>query len=190
MASDERLADEAICRGIANFQGVGRRFQRYGEQALADGSFMLVDDYGHHPVEINAVLKAARSATQGKVIAVIQPHRYSRIQNLFEEFCVCFNDADTVIVSEIYAAGEDPIPGINQEALINGLTSHGHRNVLALTEPDCLASLVHSETNTGDLVVCLGAGSITSWANALPDQLTPPKAPALCTKIQSGTLSM
>ncbi|MBO43420.1 MAG: UDP-N-acetylmuramate--L-alanine ligase [Rhodospirillaceae bacterium] len=174
VAIEMNIGDAVITNALAHFEGVKRRFTKVGEA----GGVTIIDDYGHHPVEINAVLKAARSATQGKVIAVIQPHRYSRIQNLFEEFCVCFNDADTVIVSEIYAAGEDPIPGINQEALINGLTSHGHRNVLALTEPDCLASLVHSETNTGDLVVCLGAGSITSWANALPDQL------AICQKLK------
>jgi len=167
VAIEMDIDDAAITNTLARFEGVKRRFTKVGEA----GGVTIIDDYGHHPVEVNAVLKAARSATQGKVVAVIQPHRYSRIQDLFEEFCVCFNDADTVIVSEIYAAGEDPIPGIDQEALIAGLTSHGHRNVLALAEPDGLADLIHSETDAGDLVVCLGAGSITAWANALPEQL-------------------
>jgi UDP-N-acetylmuramate--alanine ligase len=176
VAVEMDINDAAITKTLAHFEGVKRRFTKVGEA----GGVIIIDDYGHHPVEINAALKAARSASQGKVVAVIQPHRYSRIQDLFEEYCVCFNDADTVIVSKIYAAGEDPIPGIDQESLISGLTSHGHRNVLALTEPDDLAGLIHSETNAGDLVVCLGAGNITTWANMLPEQL------AVCQKPKSG----
>jgi len=176
VAVEMDINDAAITKTLAHFEGVKRRFTKVGEA----GGVIIIDDYGHHPVEINAALKAARSASQGKVVAVIQPHRYSRIQDLFEEYCVCFNDADTVIVSKIYAAGEDPIPGITQESLISGLTSHGHRKVLALTEPDDLADLIHSETNAGDLVVCLGAGNITTWANMLPEQL------AVCQKPKSG----
>ena len=176
VAVEMDINDAAIAKTLAHFEGVKRRFTKVGEA----GGVIIIDDYGHHPVEINAALKAARSATQGKVVAVIQPHRYSRIRDLFEEYCVCFNDADTVIVSKIYAAGEDPIPGITQESLISGLTSHGHRKVLALTEPNDLADLIHSESNAGDLVVCLGAGNITTWANVLPEQL------AVCQRLKSG----
>jgi UDP-N-acetylmuramate--alanine ligase len=122
-------------------------------------------------VEIAAVLRAARAATQGKAIAVVQPHRYSRLANLFEEFCTCFNDADTVIVAEVYAAGEAPIENINRDALVAGLRSRGHRHVLPLEDAAQLAGMIVELTQPGDLVVCLGAGSITNWAHALPEEL-------------------
>ena len=128
-------------------------------------------DYGHHPTEIAAVLKAARAATDGKIIAVVQPHRYSRLRDLFDEFCTCFNDADSVIVSNVYHAGEEPIPGFDRDALVNGLHQHGHRNVLPLDTPKQLAGLISQSATSGDYVVCLGAGTITAWANALPAQL-------------------
>ena len=131
----------------------------------------VVDDYGHHPVEIAAVLKAARAVTNGRVIAVVQPHRYSRLRDLFQEFCRCFNDADVVIVADVYPAGEAPIEGASRDALVEGLRRHGHRHVLALDSPAALPALVAAEAEAGDLVVCLGAGDITAWAHALPAQL-------------------
>jgi UDP-N-acetylmuramate--alanine ligase len=131
----------------------------------------VIDDYGHHPVEIAAVLKAARSATKGNVIAVVQPHRYSRLSSLFDQFCTCFNDADSVIVADVYAAGESPIEGANRDSLIKGLQEHGHRHVMPLPEAKALPALVNQIAKSGDMVVCLGAGNITAWANALPAEL-------------------
>ncbi|MDA0656894.1 MAG: UDP-N-acetylmuramate--L-alanine ligase [Proteobacteria bacterium] len=167
VAVEMDIDETVIANSLSAFEGVKRRFTKVGEA----GGVTIIDDYGHHPVEINAVLKAARSATQGKVVAVMQPHRFSRVEDLFEDFCVCFNDADTVIISEIYAAGEEPIPGIDRESLVAGLKSRGHRNALPLESPEALAALVYSVTKPGDLVVCLGAGTVTAWANALPGQL-------------------
>ncbi len=159
--------DETIRKALAGFGGVKRRFTRTGE---VDG-IGIIDDYGHHPVEIAAVLRAARAAARGRVIAVVQPHRYTRLANLFEEFCTCFNDADQVIVAEVYPAGEAPIEGINRDALVDGLISHGHRHVAALPDPAGLAGMVNDLVRPGDLVVCLGAGNITQWAHALPAEL-------------------
>ncbi|MSP48901.1 MAG: UDP-N-acetylmuramate--L-alanine ligase [Alphaproteobacteria bacterium] len=161
-------------RALATFAGVKRRFTKTGE---VDG-ISVIDDYGHHPVEIAAVLKAARTACpNGRVIAVVQPHRYTRLANLFEEFCTCFNDADTVIVADVYAAGEQPVDGASRDALATGLRSRGHRDVMALSGPEALAGLVNGLAKSGDLVVCLGAGSITQWANALPGQLAALRKP-------------
>jgi UDP-N-acetylmuramate--alanine ligase len=131
----------------------------------------VVDDYGHHPVEIRAVLQTARARTKGRVIAVVQPHRYTRLAGLFDEFCTCFHDADTVIVAPVYAAGEAPIEGASREALIEGVRRRGHRDVRSIDGPDDLAPLIADSARPGDLVVCLGAGSITQWANALPGRL-------------------
>jgi UDP-N-acetylmuramate--alanine ligase len=168
VAGELGLSDEVLRQALAGFEGVKRRFTRTG---TAHG-VTVIDDYGHHPVEIAAVLKAARSAAGGgNVIAVVQPHRYSRLANLFDQFCTCFNDADTVIVADVYAAGEAPLPGYDKDALIRGLQEHGHRSVLALSEPAALAPLVRSVARPGDLVVCLGAGTISAWANALPAEL-------------------
>ncbi|MFH1804251.1 MAG: UDP-N-acetylmuramate--L-alanine ligase [Pseudomonadota bacterium] len=161
------IADDKIVSAFDGFTGVKRRFTKTGE---VDG-VTIIDDYGHHPVEIRAVLKAARKATQNNVIAVVQPHRYSRLHDLFEEFCTCFNDADTVIVADVYAAGETPIDGANRDSLIEGLRNRGHRQVIALDGPEQLAGLVRDTATQGDLVVCLGAGSISAWANALPAEL-------------------
>ncbi|WP_430395458.1 UDP-N-acetylmuramate--L-alanine ligase [Ferrovibrio sp.] len=162
---------EVIRRALGGFKGVKRRFTRTGEA----GGIAVIDDYGHHPVEISAVLAAARQATAGnanaKVIAVVQPHRYTRLRDLFEDFCACFNDADTVIVADVYAAGEAPIEGVSRDALVEGLRARGHRKVIALDAPEHLAPLVLREATAGDMVVCLGAGNITSWANALPTEL-------------------
>jgi UDP-N-acetylmuramate--alanine ligase len=131
----------------------------------------VIDDYGHHPVEITAVLKAALTAGNGRTIAVVQPHRYSRLHSLFEDFCACFNDADIVIVADVYAAGEQPIPGADRDGLVEGLRTRGHRQVLALPSAEALPSMIHDLAQPGDFVVCLGAGNITAWANALPGEL-------------------
>jgi len=161
------IPDEKIVSAFDGFTGVKRRFTKTGE---VDG-VTIIDDYGHHPVEIKAVLKAARQATQNNVIAVVQPHRYSRLHDLFEDFCTCFNDADSVIVADVYEAGESPIEGASRDALVEGLRNRGHRHVSALEGPEKLAEVIKAEAKPGDLVVCLGAGSISAWANALPAQL-------------------
>ncbi|HYM30561.1 MAG TPA: UDP-N-acetylmuramate--L-alanine ligase [Candidatus Cybelea sp.] len=167
IAREMGFDDDVLRRTLAGFKGVKRRFTRTGEV----GGVTIIDDYGHHPVEIAAVLSAARQAYSGRVIAVVQPHRYTRLHDLFEEFCTCFNEADTVIVAEVYAAGEAPIDGVNRDALVAGLQGHGHRHVLALHDPALLAGLINDMAQPGDLVVCLGAGSITNWANTLPAEL-------------------
>ena len=167
IAAELGLDDEEIRNALATFGGVKRRFTRTGKAA----GVTVIDDYGHHPVEITAVLETALTVTSGRVVAVVQPHRYSRLEHLFEEFCSCFNDADAVIVAEVHAAGEGPIAGVDRDALVAGLRRHGHRRVIPLDGPGDLARLVAGETEPGDLVVCLGAGTITQWANALPDEL-------------------
>ena len=167
VASEMGIKDEVLRQSLAEFSGIKRRFTKTGEFA----GITVIDDYGHHPVEITAVLKASRAAYGGSIIAVVQPHRYSRLESLFEDFCACFNDADTVIVADIYAAGETPIEGIDRDRLVEGLRTHGHRNVVALDNPEALAPLVLDIAKRGDLVLCLGAGSITNWAQALPGEL-------------------
>ncbi len=162
------FGDEVIRNALGGFGGVKRRFTRTGEA----GGIAVIDDYGHHPVEILAVLDAARHATSGKVIAVVQPHRYTRLRDLFEEFCACFNDADAVIVADVYPAGEEPIEGADRDALAAGLVERGHRHVSVLESPEDLARQVLDVASDGDLVVCLGAGNITQWANALPENMT------------------
>jgi UDP-N-acetylmuramate--alanine ligase len=161
---------EAIRQALANFAGVKRRFTLTGE---VDG-VRIIDDYGHHPVEIAATLSSARQAakvSKGKVIAVVQPHRYTRVQNLFQEFCTCFNNADTVLVADIYSAGETPIEGINRETLVEGIRNAGHKDVSALESEKVLAQRIKDIAEPGDYVICLGAGSITYWAADLPKQL-------------------
>jgi len=167
VARELGVSDEAIRKAIAGFGGVKRRFTKTGEW----NGVTVIDDYGHHPVEIAAVLKAARESTNGKIVAVVQPHRYTRLQSLFEEFCTCFNDADAVIVADVYAAGEAPIDGIDRDHFVAGLRAHGHREVVPLPAAPELAGIVKGLAKSGDLVVCLGAGNITQWAYALPDQL-------------------
>jgi UDP-N-acetylmuramate--alanine ligase len=167
VARELGVSDQAIVEGLDRFGGVRRRFTTTG---VANG-VRVIDDYGHHPVEIASVLRAARAVTNGRVLAVVQPHRYTRLRDLFEDFCGCFNDADVVIVSDVYAAGEAPLPGADREALIEGLRRWGHRRVISLASPEDLASLVAEEARAGDLVVCLGAGDITAWAYALPGQM-------------------
>ncbi|WP_431204717.1 UDP-N-acetylmuramate--L-alanine ligase [Bradyrhizobium betae] len=167
VARELGVSDEAIRKAIAGFGGVKRRFTKTGEW----NGVTVIDDYGHHPVEIAAVLKAARDSYAGKVIAVVQPHRYTRLQSLFEEFCTCFNDADAVVVADVYAAGEAPIDGFDRDHFVAGLRAHGHREVVPLPAASELAGIVKGLAKPGDLVVCLGAGNITQWAYALPDQL-------------------
>ena len=161
------MTADAIREGLKGFAGVKRRFTKTGEWNGA----LIFDDYGHHPVEIAAVLKAARASTKGKVIAVVQPHRYTRLASLFDQFATCFNDADHVIVADTYAAGEQPIAGADRDALVAGLKAHGHRHVHALTDAAALAGLVKPLASPGDYVICLGAGNITQWAYALPNEL-------------------
>jgi UDP-N-acetylmuramate--alanine ligase len=167
VAHELGISDEAIRKAIAGFGGVKRRFTKTGEW----NGVTVIDDYGHHPVEIAAVLRAARESYRGKVIAVVQPHRFTRLQSLFEEFCTCFNDADTVVVAEVYPAGEAPIKGIDRDHFVLGLRAHGHREVIPLDKPADLAGLISGIASAGDLVVCLGAGNITQWAYALPGEL-------------------
>ena len=161
------LGDDALRAALRNFKGVKRRFTKTGEW----NGVTIIDDYGHHPVEIAAVLKAARTIVEGKLIAVVQPHRFTRVAHLFDGFCTCFNDADIVLVADIYAAGEAPIEGVGRDALVAGLIEHGHRSARPLAEPSELASIIKELAEPGDMVVCLGAGSITNWANGLPRDL-------------------
>jgi UDP-N-acetylmuramate--alanine ligase len=158
---------DAIREALAKFGGVNRRFTKVGEV----GGVTIIDDYGHHPVEIAAVLKAARQASKGRVIAIHQPHRYSRLSSLFEDFCTCFNEADVVGIADIYAAGEAPIPGASRDDLVGGLIRHGHRHARAVQGEEDLARLVKEQARDGDIVVCLGAGNISAWAHGLPERL-------------------
>ena len=161
------ISEDGIRKGLADFSGVKRRFTHVGDW----NGVRIIDDYGHHPVEIAAVLKAARASSDGRVIAVHQPHRYSRLHDLFDDFCTCFNDADVAIISDVFSAGEKPIPGADRDRLIDAMTDRGHRRVLPLSDESALPALLAIEAKPGDIVVCLGAGTITAWANALPEAL-------------------
>ncbi len=167
VADQLHVPAEAIRKGLREFTGVKRRFTKTGEV----GGVTVIDDYGHHPVEIAAVLKAARQSAKRDVVAVVQPHRYSRVHDLFDDFAACFNDADTVIVAPIYAAGEQPLPGVTHEELVNRIRARGHRDARVIDRPEALAPLLASRVAEGDYVVCLGAGNITQWAAALPGEL-------------------
>jgi UDP-N-acetylmuramate--alanine ligase len=167
VAHEMGVPDDTIRNGFAGFGGVKRRFTKTGEAR----GVTVIDDYGHHPVEIAAVLTAARQASRGRVIAVVQPHRYSRLHSLFDGFATCFNDADVVLVADVYSAGEQPIEGVNAEALVQGMRERGHRHVEYMPDPKQLAAQVAPLVQSGDLVVCLGAGSITYWAQSLPAEL-------------------
>ena len=171
VAKEMNVPVATMKKAMCNFGGVKRRFTKTGE---VEG-ITIIDDYAHHPVEIDVVLKTARSAVEennGQVIAVMQPHRYSRLQDLYEEFCRCFNDADHVIVTDVYEAGEKPIEGVHKEYLVQGLKTHGHRSVHALPERDDLARMVCSFAKSGDYVIVMGAGNSTQWAYSLPDELS------------------
>ncbi len=167
VARELDVSDDAIRAGLAGFGGVRRRFTTTG----VVGGVRIVDDYGHHPVEIAAVLKAARQVAEGRVIAVVQPHRFTRLESLMEEFSTCFSDADAVFVADVYAAGENPIEGIDKDALVEGIRRFGHRSVQPLESVEALPGVIAAEAKDGDLVVLLGAGDITQWAYALPGQL-------------------
>ena len=162
------LSAAEIRAALSGFKGVNRRFTKVGEV----NGVTIIDDYGHHPVEIAAVLKAARQSCSGKVIAVHQPHRYTRLHSLFDDFCTCFNDADVVAIGDIFAAGEAPIVGASRDDLVDGLLRHGHRDARALASEDALEALVRAQAGPGDIVVCLGAGTISAWANRLPERLS------------------
>jgi UDP-N-acetylmuramate--alanine ligase len=163
------MSDAVLKGALAKFESVKRRFTRTGTVK----GITVVDDYGHHPVEIAATLKAALQAKgdKGRIIAVMQPHRYTRLSSLFNDFCKTFNDADSVIVADVYPAGEQPIEGADRDSLVEGLRAHGHRDVHALRDPKELAGMVAEIAQPGDFVICLGAGSISSWAYALPGEL-------------------
>jgi UDP-N-acetylmuramate--alanine ligase len=167
VAHELGIGDDLIRKALAGFAGVKRRFTRTGEW----NGIPIIDDYGHHPIEIGAVLRAARESTSGQVIAIVQPHRYTRLATLFEQFCSCFNDADTVVVAHVYPAGEAPIAGADRDSLVLGLRAHGHRQAIALDAPGDIAGIVRRLARPGDIVVFLGAGSITQWAYALPGEL-------------------
>ncbi len=167
VADQLKVPAEAIRKGLLNFSGVKRRFTKTGTV----GGITVIDDYGHHPVEISAVLRAARQSARRDVIAVMQPHRYSRLQDLFDQFATCFNDADTVIVAPVYAAGEQPIEGVTHEELVARIRARGHRDARVIDRPEALAPLIASRAADGDYVVCLGAGNITQWAAALPAEI-------------------
>lgn len=175
IANEMGLDDDVVRRALGGFRGVKRRFTQTG----VVNDVTIIDDYGHHPVEISAVLDAAREVTDSRVVAVVQPHRYTRLRDLFEDFCSCFNAADAVIVADVFAAGEDPIEGVDKDAMVAGLQQRGHRTVVPLAAPEELASLIKDMTEPGDMVVCLGAGSISGWANALPAQLDALSAPSV-----------
>ncbi len=167
------MSPDAIRAGLKGFGGVKRRFTRTGDW----NGVAIFDDYGHHPVEIAAVLRAARASTEGRVIAVVQPHRYSRLATLFDQFATCFNDADTVLVADTYAAGEQPLPGADRDSLVFGIKAHGHRHVLGIDGPQDIAGIVRDLAKSGDYVVFLGAGTITNWAYALPGELAASDGP-------------
>ncbi len=167
VARELGVNDQAIREGLKGFEGVKRRFTTTGVW----NEVRIVDDYGHHPVEIAAVLKAAREVTSGRVIAVVQPHRFTRLRDLFQDFSTCFNDADMVAITDVYPAGEAPIAGIDAPHLVQSIARHGHRNVSHLASLEDLPAFVRARAQPGDLVVCLGAGDITSFAAALPGRL-------------------
>lgn len=172
VAAEMGIADEVIARGFEKFGGVKRRFTKVGE---VDG-VTIIDDYGHHPVEIRAVLSAAREGADGRVIAIVQPHRFTRLQNLMEDFRGAFNDADVVLVAPVYAAGEAPIDGVDHVALVEGLKERGHLGAYAVADADEVCRQLKDLAAPGDMVICLGAGDITKWAAGLADGIRKARA--------------
>ena len=169
VATEMGVSDDLICTGFAKFTGVKRRFTKVGET----GGATVIDDYGHHPVEIRAVLAAAREGVgQGRVIAVVQPHRFTRLRDHMDDFEAAFNDADVVYAAPVYAAGEQPIEGVDSEAMVAGMKARGHRNAQVIAGPDELADVLAEVVLEGDMVVCLGAGDITKWAAGLADAIS------------------
>ncbi|TMJ18501.1 MAG: UDP-N-acetylmuramate--L-alanine ligase [Alphaproteobacteria bacterium] len=172
VAAELGIADEVIAHGFDKFHGVKRRFTKVGE---VDG-VTIIDDYGHHPVEIKAVLSAAREGAAGRVIAVVQPHRYTRLHDLMEGFQSAFNDADVVLVAPVYAAGESPIEGVDSEALVEGMKERGHLGAVAVADPQEVCRQLRDLAAPGDMVICLGAGDITKWAAGLADGIRKARA--------------
>jgi len=162
------ISDDDIVKGFERFDGVKRRFTHVGE---ADGA-IVIDDYAHHPTEIRAVLAAAREGAEGRVIAVVQPHRYTRLRDLMDDFQSAFNDADVVFVAPVYPAGEEPIDGVDSSALAEGLRAHGHRMVSAVKDQKELCRALRDLAADGDMIICMGAGDITKWAASLPDGIS------------------
>ena len=161
------MSSEEIRFGLQGFKGVNRRFTKV---AVING-ITIIDDYAHHPVEILATLKAARQSHKGRILAIHQPHRYTRLDNLFEEFCTCFHDADVVGITDVFAAGEMPIKGVGREDLVSGLVRHGHRHTVSVENEEALAEFFSSQCRSGDMLVCLGAGSISTWAHKLASDI-------------------
>ena len=162
------IDEKSIKKSLSQFKGVNRRFTQVAEL----NGIKIIDDYGHHPVEISAVLRAARQTATGKVFAIHQPHRYTRLNSLFEDFCSCFNEADFVGIMEVYSAGEAPIDGASRSDLVSGLVRHGHRNVFSVDNEDILETLIRRQAKSGDIIVFLGAGTVSVWANNLPLRLS------------------
>jgi UDP-N-acetylmuramate--alanine ligase len=177
VAVEMGCADEVIRKGFARFGGVKRRFTKVGEVAFPDGGgAQIIDDYGHHPVEIRAVLAAAREGVRNRVIAVVQPHRFTRLRDLMDDFQTAFNDADLVYAAPVYAAGEQPIEGVDAATLVAGLKARGHRAAFTVAGPDALADVLAETLQDGDMVVCLGAGDITKWAAGLAGAISARRA--------------
>jgi UDP-N-acetylmuramate--alanine ligase len=172
VALEMGISAEAIVAGFERFEGVKRRFTRVGE---IDGA-VVIDDYAHHPTEIRAVLAAAREGAEGRVIAVVQPHRYTRLQSLMDEFQSAFNDADVVFVAPVYPAGEEPIEGVDSNALVGGLRAHGHRMVSGVDDLGDLSAVLRDLAAEGDMIICMGAGDITKWAGSLAERITGARA--------------
>lgn len=166
------MTDDDVAHGFDKFGGVKRRFTKVGEVTLPNGIVTIIDDYGHHPVEIRAVLSAAREGAQGRVIAIAQPHRYTRLRDHMDDFQQAFNDADMVFISPVYAAGELPIDGIHADALVHGIKARGHRSAATVASAEDLAQKLADVVQPNDMVVCLGAGDITKWAAGLADAIS------------------
>jgi len=172
VAAELGIPDETIARGFEKFDGVKRRFTKVGE---VDG-VAIIDDYGHHPIEIKAVLSAARESAAGRVIAVVQPHRYTRLASLMDEFQLAFNDADFVLVAPVYAAGEAPLDGVSHETLVEGLRERGHLGAQAVADAGEVCRHLRDLAAPGDMIICLGAGDITKWAAGLADGIREARA--------------
>jgi UDP-N-acetylmuramate--alanine ligase len=178
VAAEMGCSDQCIQGGFAKFTGVKRRFTKVGEVPMNGGAVTIIDDYGHHPVEIRAVLAAAREGVQNRVIAVVQPHRFTRLRDHLAEFSSAFNDADIVYAAPVYPAGEQPIEGVDSEAMVAGMKERGHRSAQVIAGADALAQVLAETAQPGDIVVCLGAGDITKWAAGLADAIAARKAAA------------
>ena len=171
VAVEMGCSEECIQTGFSKFGGVKRRFTKVGEIEVEGGTVTVIDDYGHHPVEIRAVLAAAREGVKGRVIAVVQPHRFTRLRDHMEDFEGAFNDADVVYAAPVYAAGEQPIAGVDSAQMVSGMKARGHRSAQVVAGPDALADVLATSIQPGDMVVCLGAGDITKWAAGLADAI-------------------